>query len=68
MGEPSVPGMLKENMKDLRLRKGNYLFPKPLVAMRTNTGRYLSYASAYKCLELLIEEFRVEEGPHMALP
>ena len=48
MGEFSVPGMLKEYMKELRMKKADYSFPKPQGAMRTNTRRYLSYALAYK--------------------
>ena len=32
------------------------MFPKSLVSMRTNTGRYLTYDSEYKDLELLKEE------------
>ena len=35
-------GMLKNYMRELRLRKGNYLFPKPKGATRIDAGRCLS--------------------------
>ena len=36
---------------------GNYLFPKLRGAMRTNTGRCLSYTEAYRTWERLKTEF-----------